>query len=231
MGFLDRPERENVNPAKKWLEWKGSKDQGFFQYYDKDEGENIEVKDKMRFLVLEEFHAVGGWSDDEESGIYSNEVLFIGKEPLKVKTYSGKEIAEGLYKEIRNTVSDAGGKYKKKIYAVMNGEIVVIELHGAATQSWGDFTKKDHRRLKEEWVTVEKVEERKKGAIKYKVPIFQFDKSMSDEELAEVTELAQPLIEYLEGKNGSTEQTSASDIEVKAEEVIPEEIPMEDLDL
>ena len=49
-------------------------------------------------------HTVRGWSNSSESGIYSNEVQYIGQEELNVRSFKGGEIACGLWKDIKNKV-------------------------------------------------------------------------------------------------------------------------------
>lgn len=197
MGFLDRPVQKSSNPAAKFLEWKS--DEQKFAYYDKENKTNVFVELPLTFLVLEEYHTVKGFSDSDQTGIYSNEVLQTGTDEIEVKTFKGRTIAKGLYKDIKSIVDGAGGRYHKSIYAVTkDGELVNIAFKGAVVSKWSDFTAKGAwKRLKDEWVTISESEQLQKGKVKYSVPIFKFDKSLSTKEFDMVTPLAEELVEYM----------------------------------
>ena len=181
MSRTDEFKTESKNPSKYFLEWKSNKKT--FEYYDKEAGVNVEVKLPFKFLTLKEMHTVKGWSDSSESAIYSNEVKYIGTEELNVRSFKGGEIAKGFYKDIKNRVKDFGGHYVKSIYIMTeDGEIWNLQLKGSTVQQWGEFTQKTRSRLSDEWVEVTEAEERKKGSIKYSVPIFMFNTSLNSEE-------------------------------------------------
>ena len=63
-----------------------------------------------------------------------------------------------------------------------DGSLANIQLKGSAVQSWGEFTQKTRSRLADEWVTVKSAKEGKKGAVKFHVPVFEFDHSLSEAE-------------------------------------------------
>ena len=169
------------NPATKFIDWKSN--EKAFSFYDKENKVNVPIPLPFRFLALDELHTVKGWSDSCQSAIYANEVKFISKEPLTVKPFKGNEIAKGLYSDIKEKVKAAGAHYVKSIYVMLeDGSLANLQLKGASCQSWGDFTQKGRSRLPEEWVTVEKAIEGKKGAVKYYTPEFKFDKSLSENE-------------------------------------------------
>ena len=169
------------NPATKFIDWKSN--EKAFSFYDKENKVNVPIPLPFKFLALDELHTVKGWSDSCQSAIYSNEVKFISKEPLTVKPFKGNEIAKGLYSDIKEKVKAAGAHYVKSIYIMLeDGSLANLQLKGASCQSWGDFTQKGRSRLPEEWVTVEKAIEGKKGAVKYYTPEFKFDKSLSENE-------------------------------------------------
>lgn len=170
---------ESNNPVAKWLEWKS--EVKCFAYYDKEQGKNIEVPLPFKFLTIDEYHTVKGWHDASNSGIYANEVKNIGSEPIKVNSFGKSNIAEGLYKDIKKEVNDAGGNYYKSLYIMLeDGELCNLCIKGSAVKAWGDFTQKARRRLPDEWVSITEVEELKKGRIEYSVPIFKFDGSLTE---------------------------------------------------
>lgn len=170
------------NPATKFIDWKSN--DKMFSYYDKENKVQVPIPLPFKLLALDEMHTVKGWSDSCQSAIYSNEVKFISKEILTVKPFKGNEIAKGLYSEIKEKVKAAGAHYVKSIYIMLeDGSLANLQLKGAACQAWGDFTKKNRTRLPDEWVTVKKAIEGKKGAVKFYTPEFTFDKSLSESEM------------------------------------------------
>lgn len=199
MGFLDRPEQKSANPTSKFLEWKSN--DKCFSFYDKSEKTNTKVDLPLTFLVLEEYHTIKGFSDADQTGIYSNEILQISAEEIEVKTFKGRVIAKGTYKDIKANVNAQGGNYHKSIYAVTKeGELINIALKGACVSKWSTFTEKGAwKRLKDEWVTIQDVEMHKKGSVTYSTPNFKFETSISDKEIPMVTEKANELVNYLNG--------------------------------
>jgi len=190
-------QNQNPNPAQKWLEWKSEKK--CFEYYDKEASKKVEVKLPFKFLTLKEMHVVKGWEDNSQSGITSNEVSYIGTQPLKVRSFKGGEIAEGLYRDIKLRVKDHGGYYVKSIYVMTEeGEIWNVQLKGSAVQEWGEFTKKSKSRLPDEWVVVEGADERKKGATKYHVPVFKYATSLSKDEDSKAEKVYATLKMYMD---------------------------------
>src|SRR3990172_6783810 len=131
------------NPAKYWLEWSGKN--GKFTYYDKVKETKIEVPLPVTFLLLDELSTVKGWHDSSSSGIYSNEVRNTNQTPLTVKAFKGGEIAAGLYKDIKDKITNAGGHYTRNLYVAVKIDGVMqlgsIMLKGAALYAWFEFSK------------------------------------------------------------------------------------------
>jgi len=181
------------NPATKFLNWKSN--DKCFSFYDRETKENVLVPLPFKFLVLEEMHTISGWNDATQSGIYSNEVKFISKETMTVKPFKGNEIAKGLYKDIKEKVKAAGEHYVKSIYIMLeDGSLANLQLKGSAVQGWGEFTQKGKQRLVDEWVSVDKAIDGKKGAVKFTTPDFKFLQSITDVE----SELADDCFNTLE---------------------------------
>jgi len=197
MGFLKREVTKTTNPTSKFLEWKSNNKS--FSFFNKELKQNVEVKLPLTFIVLEEYHCIKGFSDSDQTGIYSNEVLQIGTEELEVKTFKGRIISSGIYKNIKGAVNSAGGNYHKSIYAVTKeGELINISLKGAAVSKWSKLVEKGAwKRLSDEWVTIESAEDHKKGMVKYSTPNFVFNTSLSDAELKMVQAKATELENYL----------------------------------
>ena len=197
MGFLKREVTTTTNPTSKFLEWKSNKKS--FSFYNKELKQNEEVKLPLTFMVLEEYHKISGFSDADQTGIYSNEVLQIGAEEMEVRTFKGRIIAKGKYKDIKGAVNAAGGNYHKSIYAVTKeGELINISFKGACVSEWSKFVEKGAwKRLADEWVSIESANDHKKGMVKYSTPNFVFNTSLSENEFKTVKAKATELESYL----------------------------------
>ena len=214
----------NSNPATKFLQWKSN--DKLFAYWDKQQEQNVEVKLPFKFQFLEHFHTIKGWNDASESGIYSNEVKFISKENLKVRSFKGGDIAEGIYSEIRAKIRDAGGKYFRSIYVIdESGEIINLQVKGAVVSAWSDFcnlNKNEATKFESNWIEINEVEEKKKGATKYSVPVFTIGKAFTKEELSLADEKYKDIVNYFD--------KYTKNIEVDAESELYETGDEDDLD-
>ena len=114
MSLLD--EGRATNPAKHYMNVKS----GSLVYYDKESGENVQVPTPLKFIVLDQLATIKGWSDQDESGYWSNEVKSIGKDVLNVRTKSGLK-ETGLWRDIKSSPSIAGAKYHASIYVAASG--------------------------------------------------------------------------------------------------------------
>ena len=177
------------NPATKFLEW--SSQNGCFTYYDKEKEENVLIDLPLKVQFLEDFHTIKGFDEGSNSRIYSNEIKYLSKEPLSVKSFKVKEpLAEGLYNDIKFQVKSLGGKYGKSVYALLDGEIVNIQLYGASIAPFIYFVNGDkktnvkgHEHLLEtNFVEVKSFADKKKGANKYKEPIFSIGSTFKPDE-------------------------------------------------
>jgi hypothetical protein len=192
------------NPATKFISWKSN--EKTFSYYDKDKGENVLLKLPLKFIVLAQLNTVKGWNDALSGQIISNEVQHIGTDKMKVVCYhkdaKGEKkksaIAEGVYKDIKETIVSAGGRYHKSVYIMLeDGTIANIQLKGAGVQAWGDFANRNKSRLLDEWVLVKSFAEGKKGAVKFTTPKFEFLQSLNETENALVNDAFDILKSYL----------------------------------
>jgi len=222
---LNKTEKTSNNPALKILEWKSEKK--CFQYYDKEKKENVEVHLPLKIQFLEDFHTIKGFSDSENTGIYSNEIKFTSKDVLNVKTFSGKEIANGLYNDIRLKIIDAGGKYHKSLYCILDGEIVNISIKGSVVSAFSLFSSGDKKmniqgnsnRFESHFIEINDFKEMKKGATKYTVPNFTIGNSYSKKDLELAKENYSDIVEYF--KEYSKKDTNNITV-VDAEDVSPE---------
>jgi hypothetical protein len=183
MGRRDQNQSTTVpSPADKHLEFQGSK--GYYQYYDKDKKENVVVKNP-KFLIVQEMTTITGWNK-ASGGLYSNEIQDIQTEHLNVRYFKGdnKEIASGLYKDIKEKVYSRaiGGKFARSIWVALRinkeWQLQNIQLTGKQLTSW--ITMQDDLKLKAipSWkimVSIESIEYDDSGAIKYYFPKFKYE--------------------------------------------------------
>ena len=189
---------KSANPTSKHLEWK-SNDKSF-SYYDKSAGENVKVELPLKFLFLQNYHTVKGWNDASESGIYSNEVFYIGSEPMTVRSFKGGVIAEGLYKDIKPTITAAGGKYNRSIYVMLeDGTVANISLKGSGVRQWSDFMEANKNTIDNQWIEVLTSNDEKKGSIKYSTPEFTVGANLTKQDSAKADDVAAELKTYLDG--------------------------------
>lgn len=174
------PQRATT-PATGFLEWKSNDKK--FRFYNKESQENEFVELPFKFMKLTEFHTIKGFHDDSLSGIFSNEVKYIGKEPFKVSSFKGGHIAKGIYRDIKGDIISAGGHYTKSVY-IMTPDLKIwnIQMKGSVVAAWGEFSNIMRQRLDDEWIVVKRFEDKKKGATQYCVPVFDSEKSLSDSE-------------------------------------------------
>ena len=197
---------KSSNPTKRYLEWK-SNDKAF-EYYDKDAGEKVKVELPLKFVFLQHYHTVKGWNDASESGIYSNEVFYIGSEPMTVRSFKGGVIAEGLYKEIKPTITNAGGKYHRSIYVMLeDGTLANISIKGSSVSEWSEFFEKNKNLVDGQWVEVNSAKEQKKGSVKYTTPEFTMGKNLTAKQSGQANEVAAQMKDYLDGYFKKKEET------------------------
>jgi len=187
-----------VSPAKHFLRVKS----GSVNYYDKEQQDNIDVPVPLSFVVLDQLATVKGWSDNDQSGYWSNEVKSVGTDPITVRTSKGVK-ATGIWKDIKNEPAVSGAKFNASVYIAAPGrdglEIQNIAFSGASLNAWIEFVNanKGVTRGKNK-VVIAGFDDAKKGAVKYQVPRFEVA-DITDEELAEATKLDEELQDYLNG--------------------------------
>lgn len=166
---------ELTNPAKRFFEWNGK--QGGFRYFDKTkgtDGENVQVKLPFKFLVLDTLSTIKGYSDEDQSGYWANEVRDIKKEILTVRTKKG-QCSKGLYEQVMTDRNCTGAKYCQSVYIGYKegAEFVVanIAMVGASVGSWIEFRKKNN--VFDGAVVVDSMVDGKKGSNEYKIPVFR----------------------------------------------------------
>lgn len=200
MGRLTHKSQESKssNPTTKYLEWK-SNDKSF-EYYDKEAGQKVKVELPLKFVFIDHYHTVKGWNDASESGIWANEVYYIGSEPMTVRAFKGGEIASGLYKDIKPKVQQAGGHYRRSIYVMLeDGSLANISIKGAVVKEWSDFMNESKDPVKTQWIEVAEAKDQKKGSVKYTTPRFTLGKSLTAKDSSAADNITSQLQDYMDG--------------------------------
>ena len=163
-----------VNPATKFIEYKG--EQGIFQFYDKnlEEPKNVTIDMPLFFIVLDELSTISGYSDSLQSNFYSNEVHSLTDEILKVKSFKGGFSVTGKYKDIKNEIMAAGAKFTRSVYAMLitgkdTFELVHFKFVGSSFKGWLEKT----FNIQEFGVQVKTTYQDKKGKTVFQVPVFE----------------------------------------------------------
>jgi hypothetical protein len=127
-----------TNPATMFISWAGDESVNSWYHYDKDLKKKVFFKDTpIKIIILDQLSTVTGFCENEGCGVYSNEIKF-AVEILTVKTFKGREIAKGTWKDIKKEVESKsnGGGYAKSVYAAMitkDGlKLVNVKFHGSA---------------------------------------------------------------------------------------------------
>jgi hypothetical protein len=189
----------NQNPATKFIDWKGS--EGYFKYYNKETKEDIRLESPLYIIVLDQLSTITGYSDEMQSGIWSNEVRLTAKEEFFVKTKQGVQ-AKGLYQTIKPQIVQMGGKYAKSVYAVLISgdkentklDLVNFKFYGS---SLSPFIEAKIGDTGEVILLEQNPEIKKKGATKYYEP--KITKLQKREDILEkAINLDKELQEYLQ---------------------------------
>jgi len=217
------PTNELQNPAKRFFEWAGST--GQIKFYDKSKQENIFIEPPFPFIVLDQLNTITGYSDELQSGIWSNEVRDLRVQPLTIKTKNGV-YAKGTYDMLKGL---SGSRFTKSIYIAYydeNKELVIgnIQASGSCLSAWIEFTK--GKNVYEGAIAITKAISAKKGATKYFVPVFD-SKPLSPETDEKAMALDKELQEYLEQYFAQARNEPKADTEETAtEETSPFEEPV-----
>lgn len=220
----DRP----TNPSKHFINVKN----GALSFYDKEAAQDVAVPTPFEFIVLDQLATVKGWSASADTGMWSNEVKAVGKQPLNVRTKSGI-VASGLWKDIKDEVKADGGKFYASIYVAAKGrnglEIQCLMLKGAALNAWIEFAKTTN--LKTNKITLSSWEEKGK-AVKYQIPVFTAA-AMEDGELENAKELARELKayhdEYFSYNPDAHNEEQVTEKDVVIEDIGDEPVSLEDI--
>lgn len=171
------PSEHLSNPATRWFEWDGAK--GGVRYYDKEAKTRVSVGSDFTFLFLDKLATIKGWHDPSQSGIYSNEVKDTTRDPMVVKAFKAPgSLAEGLYRDIKDRVVAAGGRFHTSLYiAYKNGasglSTANLMLKGGALGAWMEFERAHRADILKQAVRINGMTSGKKGSVTFHVPKFE----------------------------------------------------------
>ncbi len=179
MSRLDELNNNNhaTNPASLKITWKSAEKR--FASYDLVTKEQA-LLGNIQFALLTETISIAGFHQEQNVGIFSNEIKNTKTEPLSVRTKNGVLI-EGLYNSISEKLQ--GGKFANNLYVrLRNGELAVIQLSGAALKQYFLYKEANKGKIASNWITITGVKDEKKGAIKYSTPIFTIGEALTQDE-------------------------------------------------
>lgn len=205
------PTESTTHISTRWLEYKG--DVGEFSYYDKEatkedgtKGANVNLGQKLTFLWLDETFTITGYIEGG-GGVVSNEIRRIREDVLTVRqlksgnTFSGqwnKTTPEG--EAFIAKVKAIGGKFTANLYiAYKSGDelkIGVLQLKGSAYSKWSEFFRANKDAVRTGAVSIVEHLDGKKGAVKFKTPVFKIVKTSEESDKAAI-ELDRQLQEFL----------------------------------
>lgn len=189
------------NPCQHWMQWDSGN--GCWKAYDKETKQNISYPSDTRFICLDALSTVTGFSDAFQKGYYSNEVRRLGQDTIRAMC-DGKEVAKGLWKDIKIQVRDI--KFAASVYVMAklgnDYQLANLRLSGAAVTGWIEFTKSVggiSALFGDVVVTVTEVTQEKKGSVSYTVPRFSIvSRTLTPEAAAKADELDTQLQQFLE---------------------------------
>jgi hypothetical protein len=134
-----------INPAKLNIDWKGSENK--FVGYNRETKQTSDMPKEMYIIVLDQLVSITGYSESQNTGIYSNEIKYSTTEELVVQTKNGIA-AKGLYRDIKDKIKVLGGNFTKSVYACLitpqekgqtpKLELVNFKMAGSALRPWGE---------------------------------------------------------------------------------------------
>jgi len=205
-------------PVKYWLSFKGNS--GAYSFWNGTENVSLE---KLKFVLVDTRATVTGWSDAANSRIWANTVKTLNEE-LVVKT-KGKDIASGLYKDIKEDIKNAGGNFTVNLYmlAEVNGvmEPCCLQLDKGGLKEWSDFVASNKlAKVYDALVVSEKGQQQKKGAVKYYNPSFALE-TLTSELATQADEFDKNVLSPYFSGNDSVEAPASGSTETAEDSQIP----------
>lgn len=198
-----KPNNNVSNPSVATLEWSAM--EGQFTAWDSVNKEKIQITDPIKVAVLDQLSNISGWVK-ELGSCRCHETHNLKASPIQVfawKDGKSRMIKDGMYADIKDEMKAMGIKYHKVVYAlnlseingIPAGEIIKLDLGGAAMSEWIETDVKD------DWAITlgEPVEVQINKMIKYMKPTYvKIDLTEEENILAE--EADKELQEYFSSR-------------------------------
>ncbi len=202
------------SPVTKYIEWKSN--DKTFSFWDKEKEDRVELKMPLKFIALDDFFGVSGGTMDSNGQfipVKSGIAAHLGKTIVVKK--GDMTVATGIWKDIKEIVKDAGGRYTAYTYAIYKDELVCFKLAGAALAAW--FEKKGDGDM----ITVKTSVEKKKGGITYNSPVFETEKlTDAQQKKLDASDELKAFDEYAEAKEA--QKFAGAEEPAQAKEVQPD---------
>lgn len=192
--FWDEKKTSKINPVQYFYDWKSNKESKKWTFKRRNkETEKEEEHTPKQFIVLSQVSCIK-WRDEKSgSGIYSNEIVSTKNENLVVRAFkSDKPLFEGKYD--KDTIAWFGGTFNKGIIVLEDSIVAEYYFKGWALFQWNeDIAKIDTEIYK---VKLDKVIEKKKGAVVYYIPTWVAWDKITEDERAEWLQAVDFLVDY-----------------------------------
>lgn len=221
---MSRSSPQLTNPAVHFFEWRG----GRLVYWDKEAQKEVVIKLPFQFLVLDQLHTITGYSDQDQSGYWSNETRST-KDDFNVRTKRGSKYF-GPYKNAQGIVQvPTGARYTKSVYIAYKEEndwaIGNLKVTGAALNAWIDLS--GQYNLENGKVVLTGSTEGKKGATVYQIPTFEYTNSTEAEDnmAIQLDKVLQTyLTQYLTVKDDHDDSVIVDELDDSETKATPEQI-------
>lgn len=170
--------RGSTHPSVEWAKWYS--DDQCFKYWDKEKGENVEIKLPDDFIVVAEWNSIWGYVSALNTWVRSNEV-FNFNDPFIVRKNDGSIWIQGTWNEIKDQVKGAKAKLQKHIHYTTPDslELKTLIISWAALTEWINSLNKNKTATPgTHKIKLKKIEKGKVGKIEYSYPVFENSKPL-----------------------------------------------------
>ena len=192
MSRLSEPtSQQSNNPIQRYLEWHGSMGQP--KHWNGNETELSKIP--FSFLLIGVKASITGWNGATDSRIWSN-YFTSGNDIVTIRDGKG-ELVKGIWNEIKSDLPPDAHYTSNLFVLLLDGTQAVFSIKKSTLGAWMDFMNENKLDLDKSVVTISNFIEKKKGATKYRVPVFTAKEGL-DSELDEKADVYASLLdEYL----------------------------------
>jgi len=211
--------KKSASPFTKYIEWAAWEKKWYFEYY------NWEERVEFKFdeaLVVEVCYMIKWYDADKECQIYSNKIEHFW-ESLTVVSKEWWVIWKWLWKDIKSKVVSIWWKANIVLHCIIDWDLVQISLKWAWFAAITDFLKKFNS--EKNLIAYKWAKDQKKWSIKYKTPIMEVWKELTDADTIAWMKAAADLREYENSFKRKNEETEEEIEEEIATDVKTEDMP------